>query len=121
MSRKPRKSKGTWTRQNESILGGKGFIYRVNASGDVWQFRMWIPEEGKHLRKSLRTRDFDAAKERAEKLIFETYSDVATGKKIFGVTLQELVDAFLVWREKDVVTGDITKERLGTIKSQTNR
>jgi len=121
MSRKPRKSKGTWTRENEPILGGKGFIYRVNASGDVWQFRMWIPEEGKHLRKSLRTRDFDAAKERAEKLIFETYSDVATGKKIFGVTLQELVDAFLVWREKDVVTGDITKERLGTIKSQTNR
>ena len=93
----------------------------MNASGDVWQFRMWIPEEGKHLRKSLRTRDFDAAKERAEKLIFETYSDVASGKKIFGVTLQELVDAFLVWREKDVVTGDITKERLGTIKSQTNR
>jgi hypothetical protein len=121
MSRKPRKSKGAWTRENVPILGGKGFIYRVNASGDVWQFRMWIPEEGKHLRKSLRTRDFDAASQRAEKLIFETYSDVATGKKIFGVTLQELVDAFLVWRAKDVVAGDITKGRLGTIKSQTNR
>lgn len=121
MARKPRKSKGAWTRENHEILGGKGFIFRVNQSGDVWQFRMWVPEEGKHLRKSLRTRDFDAAKERAEKLIFETLSDIATGRKIFGATLQELVDAFLGWRGNDVEAGIITKGRLGTIKTQTNR
>ena len=121
MARKPRKSKGTWTRENHEILGGKGFIYRVNASGDVWQFRMWIPEEGKHLRKSLRTRDFDAAVKRAEELCFQTFSDVSSGRKIFGITIQEMVDAFLDWRQKDVDAGIITKGRLGTIKTQTNR
>lgn len=121
MARKPRQSKGAWTRENYEILGGKGFIFRVNQSGDVWQFRMWIPDEKKHLRKSLKTRDFDAAKERAEKLVFETISDVATGRKIFGISLQELVDAFLIWRGKDVDAGIITAGRLGTIRSQTNR
>jgi hypothetical protein len=37
------------------ILSGKASIFRVKNSGDVWQFRMWIAEEKKHLRKSLRT------------------------------------------------------------------
>ena len=35
--------------------------------------------------------------------------------------LQELVDAFLIWRGKDVDAGIITAGRLGTIRSQTNR
>ncbi len=82
---------------------------------------MWIPEEGKHLRKSLRTRDFDAAMKRAEELCFQTFSDVASGRKIFGVTIQEMVDAYLDWRGKDVAAGIITKGRLGTIRTQTNR
>ena len=121
MARTKRKPKGSWSRENHDLLGGKGQIFRVNQSGDVWQLRMWIPEEKKYLRKSLKTRDFDTAKERGEKLIFETFSDVASGRKIFGVSLQELINAFLDWRQKDVDAGIITKERLGTIRTQTNR
>ena len=120
MVRAKRENKGSWSDQNHDILAGKASIFRVRNSGDVWQFRMWIPEEKKHLRKSLKTRDFDTAVIRAEEMVFKTFSDVSTGRKIFGVTLLELVNAYLSWREKDVESGLITKGRLGTIKSQTN-
>ena len=90
---------------------------RVPQSGDVWQFRMWIAEEKKYLRKSLRTRDFEAAIQRAEKLYLETYANVSAGKKLFGLSLQELTELYIQWREGDVGTR-ITLGRLVTLKSQ---
>ena len=110
-------SKGTQSSQNHSIFGGKAQILRVPQSGEVWQFRMWIAAEKKYLRKSLQTRDFEAATERAEKLYLETMANVSSGKKLFGLSLQELTDLYTDWREKDVGTR-ITKGRLVTIKSQ---
>jgi hypothetical protein len=40
------------------ILGGKAIILRTGTSGDVWQFRMWVSEEHKYVRKTLKTRDY---------------------------------------------------------------
>ncbi len=65
-------------------------MLRVRQSGDVWQFRMWITDEGKYIRRSLRTRDYHSAVERAEKIVFETLGDIKSGRKIFGITLGEL-------------------------------
>ena len=110
-------SKGTQSSQNHSIFGGKAQILRVPQSGDVWQFRMWIAAEKKYLRKSLQTRDFESATERAEKLYLETMANVSSGKKLFGLTLHELTDLYTDWRKGDVGTR-ITKGRLVTIKSQ---
>ena len=112
-----RVSKGTKGSQNHEIFGGKAQILRVPQSGDVWQFRMWIAAEKKYLRKSLQTRDFEAATDRAEKLYLETMANVSSGKKLFGLSLQELTDIYTDWRERDVGTR-ITKGRLVTIKSQ---
>ena len=119
MVRKKRISKGSWTNQNKDILNGKAQIYRVLQSGDVWQFRMWVTEEEKYVRKSLRTKDEETAIQRAEDLVFKTLSDVASGRKIFGTSLQILVKSFLDYRYKDVEVGDITKGRWKTIESQT--
>lgn len=55
----------TFTSEEHDILGGRAKILRVKASGDVWQFRMWISDEGKYIRKSLRTKDYEYAVERA--------------------------------------------------------
>ena len=112
-----RVSKGKQTSQNHDIFGGKAQIMRVSASGDVWQYRMWIAEEKKYLRKSLKTRDFEAATDRAEKLYLETMANVASGKKLFGLTLAELTESYIDWRSKDVGKR-ITKGRLVTLKSQ---
>ena len=43
------------------ILDGEVRVFRTTHSGDVWQMRMYVPEEKKYIRLSLRTRDKDAA------------------------------------------------------------
>ena len=100
------------------ILGGKAIILRTGASGDVWQFRLWVAEEKKYVRKTLGTRDFKTAVQRAETLYLQLYSDVASGKKLFGITLGELVDQYLKWRKQDVKGGNITAGRLVTLTPQ---
>jgi integrase len=119
MRKGEKETKVAWSDQFHEILGGKASIFRVKNSGDVWQFRMWIADEKKHLRKSLKTRDLESAVKLAETKVFEIFSDVSTGKKLFGITLQELVDEYLSWRKKDVSGGIITKGRWDTIESQT--
>ena len=105
----------------EWLLGERGEIYRMPRSGRVFQCRVWLSSERKYLRRSLKTTDLETARVRGEKLILETYSDIASGKKLFGITLGELVGEYLKWRQQDVGleggTG-ITEGRLGTIKSQ---
>ena len=117
MKKRIRVSKGSKSSQNHDIFGGKAQILRVPQSGDVWQFRMWISEEKKYLRKSLQTRDFEAANERAEKLYLETMANVSSGKQLFGLSLQELTDLYIEWRSGDVGQR-ITSGRPITLKSR---
>ena len=101
------------------LLGKRGEIYRMSRSGDVYQCRIWISTEKKYLRLSLKTTDYETAIGRGEKLILGTHSDISSGKKLFGITLGELVEEYLNWRQKDVnVDGGITEGRFRTIKSQ---
>lgn len=111
-------NKSDWTTNHTDIFGGKAQILQTKASGGNWQFRCYISEENKYVRKSLRTKDFETAVQRAEKEYLQIYADVSSGKKIFGMKLYELVDAYLEYREEDVQLGTITKGRLGTMKSQ---
>lgn len=120
MARKKRANPGNWSHSGHDILNGKASIFRVKQSGDVWQFRMWIPDEQRHVRKSLKTRDLETAISRAEKRVLETLTNIRMGKKVFGITLQELVDLFLEWREDHVAAGEITPGRLITIRTQLN-
>ena len=45
------------------IYGGKAEIVRTQQSGGYWHFRMWISEEGKYVRKTLKTKHLDTAVE----------------------------------------------------------
>lgn len=96
-------------------MGGRAKILRTKQSGQFWQLRMWIAAEQKYLRESLKTTDLETAIERGETRYLEIYSDIKTGRKIFGITLGELVVAYLAKRQEDVQAGLITKERIGTI------
>jgi hypothetical protein len=119
--------KGLWMtktahiKEQHDILGGKAIIFRVAVSGEVWQFRMWIPEAKKYVRKSLGTRDLQTAKQRGETLYLQLYSDIAAGKRLFGITLKELVAEYLNWRQEDVRAGHITKGRLVTLSAHLAR
>ena len=113
-----KKSKSGWTQNRHPIFGGKAEILQTAASNGVWQFRCFISEEGKYVRKSLRTRDFESACALAEKEYLQIYSDVSSGKKLFGIKLRELVDLYLEKRLEHAEEGLITQGRLTTIKSQ---
>ena len=102
----------------EWLLGGKGEIYRMSRSGAVYQCRIWVQSERKYVRKSLKTTDCETAKLKGEELIFKVLGDVAQGKKLFGISLGELVDKFLEYRWEDVKNGVITEGRFITIQSQ---
>ena len=118
MSRKPRKSKGNIKHSIHSVMDGTAQIFKVPNSGDVWQFRMYIRTDKKHYRVSLKTRDLESALSKAREKALELSQYVRSGIKVFGMTLDELVAEYIEYRHKDVVNGDIVKERLGTIKSQ---
>ena len=49
------------------IYDGDIRIFRTTKSGDVYQLRMWISEEKKYIRKTLRTRDKQIAISLAQK------------------------------------------------------
>jgi len=112
-----RKNKG-WTRNHHPIFGDKAEILQTTTGGDVWQFRCFISEEKKYVRKSLRTKDLDTALIRGEKLFLELYSDLQAGKKLFGLKLYELFDTFIEYKFRHIESGVITSGRLTTIKSQ---
>ena len=101
-----------FTAEEYDILGSKAKILRVR------QFRMWITDEVKYIRKSLQTRDYESAVGRAERIVFEIPGDIKSRRKIFGITLGELVQAYVRYRGIDVENSDITAGRLVTIKSQ---
>jgi len=74
-------NKNAWTSKHQDIFGGKAQILQTNASGGNWQFRCYISEENKYVRKSLRTRDKDTAVQRAEKEYLQIYADVVSGER----------------------------------------
>lgn len=102
----------------EWLLGQKGEIFRMSRSGDVYQCRVWVPSQRKYVRKSLKTRDRETAIVKGEELIFKVLGEVAQGKKLFGITLGELVDRFLEYRWEDVKNKVISEGRYTTIQSQ---
>jgi integrase len=123
------KSDDPWSFDETEILGGKGVIFTTKNSGGNYYLRMKVPSEGKYLKKSLRTRDKVTAISLAEELVVKTMADVKSGKKVFGITLGELVGKYLNDRREDIYipTADIevartqiTKGRWLTLKTHLN-
>ena len=111
-----RKNKHTF---QQSLYDGESYLYKVNKSGEVFQFRMWIKDEGKHYRKSLRTKDYDIALEKAKKLTKDLMAHGMSEKRVFSITIKELIEKYVAYRKNDIdlLTG-ISLKRWQTIKSQ---
>jgi hypothetical protein len=81
---------------------------------------MYLNDESQHYRKSLRTRDLESALSKARTLALELLGKKEAGKKIFGVTLKELINQYVAHRQKEVDGGIITAGRLVTVRSHLN-
>ena len=103
------------------ILGDKGMIYITPYSNGKWYFRTWVEGEGKYLRKSLRTTNKKDAIKLAEQEYLNVYSTLQRGHKIFRLKFCEVCEEYLDLRKRKVNAGDISKQRLETLKTQINR
>jgi hypothetical protein len=118
MARTPRKNKSGAFKEVTPVLDGLANIYRCDKSGMNWQFRMFIRTDNQDYKCSLRTKDFESAIGKARTLAIKLSGMIEKDIKVFGMTLQELVEEYLEYRHNDVINGDIVKGRWGTIKSQ---
>ena len=116
-----KETKPLWRDNTYEILGGKAIIYTTLKSGGNYYVRMRLTLEKKYLRQSLRTSDLDTAIQRAEDFVLKTLSDIQSGKKMFGMTLGELVIEYLEYRKDDIgLETGITEGRWKTIKTYIN-
>ncbi len=118
MARTPRKNKSGAFKDVTPVLDGMANIYRCEKSGNNWQFRMFIRTDGQDYKCSLRTKDFESAIAKARTQAIRLSQMVESNIKVFGMTLDELVQEYLDYRWKDVLTNEIVKGRWSTMKSQ---
>jgi integrase len=87
--------------KNEINIGnGRAVIYE-NDYG-VWQFRVWLADENKYFRKSLRQKNREEAIRIANELWEDISYEKRKGKKFYGITVEEAVEKYLQHRKQEV-------------------
>jgi integrase len=115
-----RATNSSFITERHEILGGIAEVVRTKASGNIYQFRMWISSERKYYRSSLKTDDLHIALEKGQKKALSVLGIIESGKKVFGITVSELIESYLLEKKKDVDNEYITIGRLGAIKAYLN-
>ena len=107
----------TFLLKQHNIFDGKAEVVRTKTSGGIWHFRMWVTEEKKYVRKTLKTKNLDTAIAKAEDEYHLIKSNLQQGKTIFSPTIISAVELYLEHRQKDVDRGYITQGRHTSLKS----
>ncbi len=89
----------------------------LSKRGEYWQFRMWLKNERKYARFSLKTQNQNTAIEKAKQYYHELMAQQLQGKAYFSLTTKIGVERYLKQRWKDVEVGIIVKGRYSTIKT----
>ena len=100
------------------IYNSKAVIYQNDY--DVWQFRMWLADEDKYIRQSLRTKDKAKAIADAEALYEDIKYMKRRGKKYYSMSIKKAVEMYIEDKAKYVgIVGanGIVEGRLTTIKA----
>lgn len=97
---------------DEIAIYDEAVIYK---RGDYWQMRMWLQNEKKYARFSLKTRSQASAEAKAKDYLFELKAMQKAGKSYFSLTTKQGVELYLEQRSKDVAAGIIVQGRHKTI------
>jgi len=104
-------------KNKHTLCDGEVTIFTTSNSGGNWQMRMRVEGHRKYHQKSLRTKNFETAKERAKIEHAVAFVKMTEGKSLFSPTLYKAIELYLEHRAKDVLAKRITEGRLSTIKS----
>ena len=112
----PKKNKTDKSHSQNYVLNGAALIYKRESNLNVCLFLMYVSNEHKDYRVSLRTRDFESAVKKGLNLVLELSSQVHRGMKVFGISLGELTEKYLKYQHNDVLVGDIVVGRWITMR-----
>ena len=101
------------------IFDGNVRIFRTTNSGDVYQMSMYVKDEKRYIRKSLRTRDKEIAIASAQKEFIFYQAKIMNGEKLFSITANELRNKYLEYIEKQVKEKQLSIGRQTNIKTYT--
>ena len=105
----------------EDIFDGHIRIYKTTNSGDIWQLRMYVQEEKRYIRESLKTRDKSVAISKAQDRFIYYQARLRNGEVIFSINAEEFREKYLVYVDKLVEDGQMSKGRASCIRSFTLR
>jgi integrase len=101
------------------IYDGSVRIFKTTNSGDVYQMSMYVKDEKRYVRKSLKTRDKEIAIQIAKKEFIFYEAKLQNGEKLFSLTAEELRDKYLKFIEQQVKEKQISVGRQSNIKTFT--
>ena len=93
-----------WISEEHEMSDGDYKIIRTSQSGDVYQIHVWVSNEGKMYRRSLRTKHLETAKEKGKQEYIKIMSLVNNGKQVFSDDVTTVVNRFIQYRQSDVDT-----------------
>ena len=123
MGKKTGDSEGFYQNKHTlSLLGEEVKVFQTANSGGNWHMRFWIRDEGKAYQRSLRTKHFETACERAQDIFVDVIRPkLKSNQKIFPTNFYDALRQYEEHKEAQVdkpTKKGITAGRLTTIKSQ---
>jgi hypothetical protein len=92
----------TFLLKQHNIFDGKAEVVRTKTSGGIWHFRMWVTEEKKYMRKTLKTKNLDTAIAKAEDKYHLIKANLQQGKTIFSPTILSAVQLYIEHKQKAI-------------------
>ena len=91
-------------KNKHTLCDGEVTIFTTSNSGGNWQMRMRVEGHRQYHQKSLRTKNFETAKERAKIEHAVAFVKMTEGKSLFSPTLYKAIELYLEHRAKDVLS-----------------
>jgi integrase len=105
-----------------TLLGEEVKVFQTANSGGYWHMRFWIVNEGKAYQRSLRTKHFETACERAQDIFLDTIRPkLKNNQKVFPTNFYDALNQYADEKQAQVgkrTKKGITEGRFTTIKSQ---
>jgi hypothetical protein len=111
------KTESSWKTESHELFDGDCKALRTNQNGDVYQLHVWVKEEKKLYRRSLRTKHLDTALSKGKEEYINIMSRVSSDKKIFSDDVTTVSKKFLDWKYEDIKSGTIVRTRRVTINT----
>jgi len=111
-------SDDSFYQNKQMICDGEVTLFTTKNSGGNWQMRMRVEGHRQYHQKSLRTKNYETAKERAKKEHAIATVKLSEGKSLFSPPLYKAIELYIQHRQKEVLTESLAQGTFERIKGQ---